>query len=193
MLTDLRFAIRALRRSPAFTLLAVVMLAMGIGANTALFSVMDAVLLKPLPYPEPARIVRIEGAPFAFAKLGMTSPRVLEESPAFSGIGIYADGGLNVGSEANPERVRAAAVSAGFFPAMGAQPVVGRQFTKEEVSAGARVAVIGYSLWRRQLAGDRTLGTPIRLNGRDYTVVGVVPPRYRFPLDAEAWIPSGVD
>jgi putative ABC transport system permease protein len=193
MLNDLRFAIRSLRRNPAFAAVAILTLALGIGANTALFSVADAVLLKPLPYPQPERIVRIEGAPFGFTKTGMTTAGVMEESRVFTGVGMYADGGLNVGKETGAERVRAAAVSAGFFEAMGTQPIIGRPFIREEATDNARVAVIGYGLWRRYLGASRSLDRGIQLNGQTYTIVGVMPPRYRFPQDAEVWIPPGVD
>jgi predicted permease len=193
MLNDVRFAFRALRRSPAFTTVAVLTLALGIGANTALFSVADAVLFKPLPYPEPERIVRIQSGPVSFTKTSITASRQMEQSAVFNGVGVYATGGLNVGDEAAPERVRAAAVSAGFFQAMGTSPAIGRPFTTAEVTAGELVAVIGHDLWRRRLAGRQELDQPLILNGKRYTIVGVMPPRYVFPEYSEVWIPTGAD
>ena len=193
MLSDLRFAFRALRRSPAFTLVAVVTLALGIGANTALFSVADAVLFKPLPYPEPERIIQIESGPVAFSKTGMVASRQMEQSPVFNGVGIYASGGLNVGDGGYAERVRAAAVTAGFFQAMGTPPLVGRPFTHAEATANERVAVVSHSLWQRRLAARQSLDQPLVLNGKPFTVVGVMPPRYAFPEYAEVWIPTGTD
>lgn len=192
MLNDLRFAFRALRRSPGFTAVAVITLALGIGANTALFSVADAVLFKPLPYPEPERMVKIEDGPLRFTKAGISASRQMEQSPVFAGTGIYATGGLNVGSEGSAERVRAAAVSAGFFQAMGTPPIIGRPFTDAEATALERVAVVGHDLWRRRL-GRSEVGQPLTLNGQTYTVVGVMPPRYAFPGYSEVWIPTGVD
>ena len=193
MLNDLRFAFRGLRRSPGFTAVAVSTLALGIGANTALFSVADAVLFKPLPYPEPGRIVKIESGPVRFTKAGITASRQMEQSPVFAGAGIFATGGLNLGAEGSAERVRAAAVSPGFFQAMGTAPVIGRPFTDAEATALERVVVIGHGLWRRRFAERRELDQPLILNGKPYTVVGVMPPRYAFPEYAEVWMPTGAD
>lgn len=117
MLNDLRSAFRTLRRNPRFTIVAILTLALGIGANTALFTIADAVLFKPLPYPALERIVKIEAAPLSLTRTGFTAPRAMEDSPVFAGSGIYISGGINVGGEPRAERVRAAAVSAGFFPA----------------------------------------------------------------------------
>src|SRR6188768_4060892 len=171
MLNDVRFAFRALRRSPAFTLVAVITLALGIGANTALFSVADAVLFKSLPYPEPERIIKIESGPVGFTKTGMVASRLMEQSPVFTGVGIYATGGLNVGDGGYAERVRAAAVTAGFFQALGTAPIIGRPFTPAEALANERVAVVSHSLWRRRLAERQALDQPLILNGKPYTVV----------------------
>ncbi|MEX1128124.1 MAG: ABC transporter permease [Vicinamibacterales bacterium] len=193
MINDIRYAIRTLGRNPGFTVVAVLTLALGIGANTALFSVADAVLFKPLPYPEPERIVKISGGPLKMTKTGFTASPHLERSTVFGGAGIFITGGLNVGGEPRAERVRAAAVSAGFFQAMGTRPVIGRTFTTEESLANDRVAVVGHALWRRRLAERSTLDDPLILNGRPYTVVGVMPDRYGFPDDAEVWVPPGVD
>ena len=193
MLNDLRFAFRALRRSPGFTAVAVITLALGIGANTALFSVADAVLFRPLPYPNPERIVKIDGGPLRFTKAGFGASRQMEQSPVFNGAGIYASGGLNVGGEGNPERVLAATVTPGFFHAMGTAPMIGRPFTDAEATALERVAVIGHALWRRRLAERHELDRPLLLNDKPYTVVGVMPPGYAFPEYAEVWIPTGVD
>ena len=193
MLNDLRFAFRALRRSTGFTTVAVLTLALGIGANTALFSVADAVLFKPLPYPEPERIVKISHGPVRFSKVGITASRQMEQSPAFNGVGIFATGGLNVGAEDSAERVRAAAVSAGFFQALGTSPMIGRPFTDAEATTLECVAVVGHALWRRRLSERHELDQVLVLNGKPYTVVGVMPPRYAFPDYAEVWIPTGAD
>jgi putative ABC transport system permease protein len=195
MLNDLRFAARALRRNRAFTLVAVLTLALGIGANTALFSIADAVLLKPLPYAEPERIFRIDEAPLAMSRTsGFTVARALRESPVLSASGIYATGGLNLGGDRGAQRVNAAAVTAGFFGALGSSPLVGRVFTDAEVDANARVAVIGHRLWRSAFAADRALtGKTIELNGRPFVVLAVMPPRYAFPEYADVWIPAGSD
>jgi putative ABC transport system permease protein len=193
MISDIRYAFRTLGRNPGFTVVAVLTLALGIGANTALFTVADAVLFKPLPYPKPERIVKISSAPMKMTRTGFTASPELEQSRLFDGAGIYITGGLNVGGEPHAERVRAAGVSAGFFAAMGTQPTVGRPFTGEESLANARVAVIGEGLWKRRFAASPTLDHRLLLNGQVYTVIGVMPHRFGFPGDAEVWIPPGAD
>ena len=193
MLNDLRSAFRTLLRNPGFTMVAVLTLALGVGANTALFSVADAVLFRPLPYPTPERIVKIESAPLAFTKTGFTAPRAMEDSAVFEGSGIYISGGINVGGEPHAERVRAAAVSAGFFPAMGTPAILGRPFTREESRANAQVAVISEALWRRRLGASQALDQPLLLNGRAFTVIGVMPAGFAFPMGAEVWVAPGAD
>src|SRR5262245_21800310 len=194
MTHDLQQAFRTLRRNPTFTLVAVATLALGIGANTALFSVADAVLLRPLPYREPERIVRVNGAPFGFTPKGMVVARVLRESPVFSGIGLYAIGALNVGGEPAAERVRGAAVTGGFFAALGATPVAGRTFTDADMTAAPQVAVVSDGFWRRRFrrAADAVNAT-VTLNGRPFVVLGVMPPRFEFPAQSDVWIPVGSD
>ena len=191
---DVRYAFRSLRRNPGFTAVAAATLALGIGANTALFSVADAVLLKPLPYPEPDRIVEIEGAPFQITDTGMRVARQMAESPAFTSVGLYAIGGLNAGGEPHAERLRAAAVTAGFFEALGAQPALGRVFTHQEADEGQRVVVIGHSVWTNRFARDPgVVGRELVLNGNPFVVIGVMPPRYVFPDRSDVWIPGRAD
>src|SRR5687768_11702419 len=118
MTRDVRHAFRILFRNPGFTIVAVVTLALGIGTNTAVFSVIDAVLLRPLPDANPDRVFVVTQIPFRFTPTGMGLARVIEQSPVFAGVGLYANGGLNLGGEP-AERVRAAGVSPGFFKALG--------------------------------------------------------------------------
>ena len=193
MLNDLRYAFRTLRRNLAFTGVAVLTLALGIGANTALFSVADAVLFKPLAYPEPERIVKIDGGPLKMTRTGFTVDPEMESSPLLAGTGIFVTGGLNVGGESTAERVRAAGVSAGFFAAMGSTPLLGRPFTAAEERANARVVVVSEGVWRRRLDRSPALDAPLVLNGQTYTVLGVMPAGFTFPNDSEVWIPIGAD
>jgi putative ABC transport system permease protein len=194
MSNDLRQALRMVYRNPGFSSVAILTLALGIGANTALFSVADAVLLRPLPYADPDRIVAVDGAPYRFGPMITGMVREVEQSPAFHGIGLYAPGAVNIGGEPRAERVRAAAVSHGFFPALGASPMTGRVFTADDVNADRYVAVLGHALWRRRFGGQPlTDRTTILVNGRAYAVLGVMPPRYDFPGRAEIWIPAGAD
>jgi putative ABC transport system permease protein len=191
VINDLRQAIRALSRHPAFTGVAVLTLALGIGANTALFSVADAVLLRPLPYPEPERLAWIEGAPFRDGQASFAGlARQFHESPLFENGGLYATGALNVGGEEVAERVRAAVVTAGFLPTLGVQPAAGRVFVEEEVVAAERVAVLGHAFARRR---GLEPGATLALNGRAFTVIGVMPPRVDFPGTSDLWIPMGSD
>jgi putative ABC transport system permease protein len=191
VINDLRQAIRALSRQPAFTVVAVLTLALGIGANTALFSVADAVLLRPLPYPQPERLAWIDGAPFRDGRASFAGlARQFHESPLFENGGLYAIGALNVGGEDGAERVRAAVVTAGFLPTLGVQPAAGRVFVEEEVVAGERVAVLGSAFARRR---GLEPGATLALNGRAFTVIGVMPPRVDFPGTSDLWIPMGSD
>jgi putative ABC transport system permease protein len=180
-----------LRHHPGFTIVAVMTLALGIGANTALFSVADAVLLRPLPYPHRERLVWIDGAPFRFTRTGMGLSRRVENSRVFEGAGLYATGALNAGGDAGAERVRAAAVTPGFLKALAVQPV-GRVFTEEDVAAQPRVAVISHALWKRRGSAIQPGGS-LTLNGRSFTVLGIMPPRVDFPGQADVWIPAGSD
>jgi putative ABC transport system permease protein len=184
MLKDVRFATRTLARHPGYALVAIVTLALGIGANTALFSVADAVLLRPLPYGDVTRLVHIESAPVRFTRTGISASRRMESSAVFAGVGIYAPGGLNLGDGSHPERVSAAAVSAGFFDALGAAPIRGRTFTSAEADANERMVVIGHDLWRRRFAAGEVVGQTVLLNGQSYRILGVMPPRYDFPTHA---------
>jgi putative ABC transport system permease protein len=193
LLNDLRQAHRAVRLSPGFSVVAIVTLALGIGANTALFSVADAVLLRPLPYPTPDRLVVIDGAPLSFnRRTGMTLHSDVEQSGIFNGVGTYVRGALNVGGGPEPERVSAAAVSAGFFEALGAKPNIGRVFTDDDLKADLRQAVISHAFWIRRGRSIQP-GGELLINGRAFTVRGIMPPRVDFPGGADVWIPVGAD
>jgi putative ABC transport system permease protein len=194
---ELRTAVRSLAASRTFTVAAVLTLALGIGATAAVFGVVDAVLLRPLPYPEPDRIVAVDSRyPGAFAKFTLEgfeiSPPELAASPALAAAGLHASGGLNVGEPA--ARVRATEVTPGFFAALGAAPAQGRVFTDADLRETKRLVVVGHRFWRARLAGDpAAVGRTLRLNGRPYTVLGVMPPRVDFPDASELWIPTGAD
>jgi putative ABC transport system permease protein len=193
MVRDIRHAFRILSRNPGFTLVAVLTLALGIGTNTAVFSVIDAVLLRPLPYANPDRVFVVTELPFRFTKTGMGLSRVIEQSPVFAAVGLYADGGLNLGGEP-AERVRAAGVSPGFLRALGAPFVLGRAFTDEDASRTPEIAVISHRLWKRRFNGDPNLvGQSILLNGKPFVVSGVLTHRAEFPEASDVWIPSGSD
>lgn len=193
---DLRYGARVLLKNPRFTLVAVMTLALGIGANTAIFSVVHAVLMRPLPYPEAGRLMRcywqwpnddtpvVTGLEYSFWK---ENSRSFQEAAAFSAI----SSGANLVAGAEPERVRALRVSEGFFRVLGVSPAIGRAFTPEEDRPnGPLVAVITDGLWRRYFGGDRSVvGRQVQVNGRTRTVVGVMPPQFRFEMPVDVFAP----
>ncbi len=192
---DLRYAIRQLRKSAGFTLVAVITLALGIGASTAVFSVVDQVLLHPLPYPDSDRIVKVsqtvEGLPSYDASPAnyldwVAQSHVFAEMAASHGW----QGSLSVGDR--PERVKGTMTTPNFFPLFAVRPILGRGFEVSDARPGNdHVVVLGYGLWQRYFAADRAIvGRDIRLNGEQYTVVGVMPPNFSPDDYGELWIPS---
>jgi predicted permease len=187
LLQDLRYGARMLMKNPGFSLIAVLTLALGIGANTAIFTVVNAVLLRQLPYPQAERIVAV-GAQFRSSPLNaVDDPRFLfwyEHQQSFEALAAHLGmgGGVNLAGDGLPEFVPARRVSVDFFRALGVAPVLGRSFTPEEDrNGGAKVAVLSDALWQRRYGGDRNLiGQTIALNGRGYTVIGALPPEFNF-------------
>lgn len=191
LLYDLRHATRALLRAPGFTVVAVLTLALGVGANTAIFSVVNGVLLKPLPFPEPDRIVRVlEGSPGAW---GTTSPPNFMdwrgEGDVFQEMAAYVRTAAALTDAGDAERIPGAVATAGFFPLLGTPPMLGRTLT--DADAGQeRVVVLSHALWQRRCgADDDIVGSTVRLDGRDFAVIGVMPPGFEYPAGAELWLP----
>ena len=194
LIKDIRYGIRSLVKRPAFTAIAVVTLALGIGASTAIFSVVDGVLLRPLSYPQPEEIVQIREVNERGAQIGFTEPNFVDiraRSNSFEAIAQYGTVLTIVTGANEPVRALTANVSAGFFDVLGVKPIVGRTFSPEESkSGGASVAVISYGFWQRLLGGRSDLsGTTLRSLDQSVTVVGVMPPDFSFPRDAEIWLP----
>ena len=196
---DLRHAARLLWKNPAFTAVTLVALALGIGANTVIFSAFDAVLLRPLPYAEPDGIVTVwDSFPQqGVKKIGVTYANFVdlkERSRVFDPLALYvaaSNTSFNLSGLAGPERVQGTRATADFFRALGVAPLLGRALTAEDEQQGRNhVAVIGYNIWRRDFGGDaRILNSPVKLNDEDYTVVGVMPQGFEFPSGAE--MPAG--
>jgi putative ABC transport system permease protein len=197
LLQDLKYAVRMLLKSPGFTVIAVLTLALGIGANTAIFSLVNAVLLRPLPYPEPQKVVTV-GLEFNSGDISddvesrqyvywRDHAQSLDSVAAFFG----SMGGFNLVGNSGPVHVRGAKVSRQFFSALGMQPILGRGFEPDEDRPGGPdVTVISYGLWRSAFGGDpNAIGRSFVLNGVPHTLVGVLPPAFRF-ASAE---PSGAD
>lgn len=190
MFQDIRFGIRSLRQSPAFIFIAISTLALGIGANTAIFSLISALLLRPLPYSEPQRLVSIsEGSGGR-----VNHPHFLdwkEQANSFQNIATYSSESLTLSGAGGAEQLDCGKVSASFFPTLGVQPALGRNFLPDEDLPGAgRVAIISHNLWSRRFNSDpNLLGKTITLDDKSYTVVGILPPKFRFYESHEAWIP----
>jgi putative ABC transport system permease protein len=191
---DLRYGARMLRKKPGFTLVAVLTLGLGIGANTAIFSVVNAVLLKPLPYPEPGQLVqlRLEGSGKPDTVIGSTAfVGVKAQSQSLTRIAAYSGGDMTLTGAGSAEGVVAGAVTADFFPLLGVLPEVGRNFTQEEDTPnGPKAVILGHGLWQSRFGGDpNVLGRTITLNEQSYTVVGILPARFQYPEPFQLWIP----
>ena len=194
--SDVKFAARMMANTPGFTAVAVVTLALGIGANTAIFSVVNAVLLRPLPFPEPDALVMLYETE---TQKGWTSHTVAPgnyrdwsvQNSAFTAMAAFRNANYNLTAKGEPTRVTGGRVSAGFFPLLGVAPQLGRTFTAEEDQPGRdRVVVLSDSFWRRQFGGDLdVVGTSVALNNETCTVIGVMPPGFQFPGRAELWTP----
>ena len=198
---DLRFAVRMLRKSPGFTIVAVLTLALGIGATTAIFTVVEGVLLRPLPYPDAERIVRI-GSAFRDALdngaviAGPHYQFLREYSKSFEFVEAHdvITAGVNVSGATEPEHLVSAAVSAGFFDVLGVAPALGRAFTTEEDRPGGPcVVVLTDSLWHRRYTGDSGIvGRTVELNSESCLVTGVLPPSFRFDQNADIFMPTRI-
>src|ERR1700730_8617615 len=199
-LSDLRHSIRVLLNSPGFTTIAIAALALGIGANTAIFSVVNTVLLQRLPYPEPDRIMRVErGFPQGVGS-SSSIPKFMawnKNNQAFESLAIYDFQGLgiNLGSGDRPEQVHGIHVSQGYFRVFGVAPALGRTFLpQEDLPGGAKAVVISNTLWKTRLGGDPSLiGKPLTLAGDAYTVVGILPATFRPDPPADVFIPLQAD
>ncbi len=205
-LQDAKLAARSLAIRPFLSGLIVAMLALGIAGNTAVFSVVDALLLRPLPFPEPERLVYLdETAPhWGLEFVYITYPDFFawrRENQTFQGMAVFDTGAFNLSGDGEPERVAAAWVSHDLAEVLGIQPILGRGFTAEEDRpGGAKAVMLGYGLWQRRFGGDAdVVGRAISMAGPTiehsgtYTVVGVLPPDLAFPRDAELWVPLAAD
>ena len=193
LMQDLRYCLRMLRKRPSFTVVAVLTLALGIGASTALFSIVNVVILNPFPYDDPSRLFFVRQS---LPKIGVqdqlraSGPEVVDfvGSGIFERVAAFEPVSRNLTGSEEPERVAAAKVSTEFFPMLGVQPELGRtMLLGEQGRNGARVLVISHGLWQRRFAGDpRVLGQQVALDDEPFTIIGVMPRRFRFE-EAEAW------
>ena len=195
---DFRFARRRLTRTPGVTIPVIVVLALGIGATTAVFSAVDATMLRPLPFASPRELVSLTsvGIPHESTEgrsrlIGIREVRAMPE--LFSSAAAYAVSGLNFEDPERPMRVRAAVVTTDFLATLGVRPVHGRDFTEEEGKPrGPDVVLLSHELWRRQFGSAEVLGRVVSLQGQRRTIVGILPPGFSFPNESDVWIPLTV-
>jgi putative ABC transport system permease protein len=187
-LQDLKYALRILKKNPAFTAVAILTLAVGIGANSAIFSVLNSVLLRPLPYRQPGQLVRVysEFPTMQLQKFWLSPPELLDiqrEAKSWETIGAWAPGGQNVGTESEPLRVTSAAITRSMIDVLGVQPERGRNFSEEEDrNGGPKVAIISHGLWQKGFGGaSDIIGKQIQVNAASTTVIGVMPASFAFP------------
>ncbi len=200
---DLRYALRHLAKAPGFALTAVLTLAFGIGATTAIFSIVEGVLLRPLPFPEPNRLVTLgdilEGVDYGTDAPGVTAPGVqiyIRDTHAFSSLGGYTPSSYELSGTGDPTQINGARLTASTFPALDVSPLMGRVFTQQEDDGSQQVAVLSYQMWQSRFHGDaRILGQKILLDRKPYEVIGIMPREFEFPLvpgqlnRSELWVP----
>jgi len=202
LMLNLRLALRQLRRTPGFALTVVLTLALGIGATTAIFSLVEGVLLRPLPFHDPDGLVTISDSLNAESQIddaGVTAAEIrtyLHDTTSFSSLGGYTGFGYELSGLGEPVMVNAARMTAGVFPSLGVAPLMGRVFTQQEDAGHATVAVLSYRVWRNRFHGDPgILGTKILLDRKPYVIIGIMPRDFEFPLVAgrlnqsELWVP----
>ncbi|HSJ74875.1 MAG TPA: ABC transporter permease, partial [Gemmatimonadales bacterium] len=192
---DLGYALRQMRKAPLFTLIAVLTLALGIGATTAIFSILDAVVLRPLPFPDPDRLIRLwETNPqtdsFSVSELNYLDWR--QENRSFTDMAAIRYDSLSLVGDGEPVRLDGLSVTASYFSLLGARPILGRTFLPEEERPGGKtqVVVLSHALWQSRFGSDPgVVGRSVRLQGQSFTVIGVMPAGFSFPPEALLWIP----
>ena len=197
LLQDLKYGLRMLAKNPGFTVVAVITLALGIGANTVIFSIANAILLRPLPYEDPDRLVYISEDSTRRPRMSVAYPNFLdwrEQNTVFENMAAIQPASFNLGGVEEPERISGRNVSASFFSTLGVRPVLGRDFLAEDDKPGANpVVIMTHGLWEREFGANPAIpGKTITLSGRGFTVIGVLPHRFRFYLSGELFVPIGL-
>lgn len=193
---DVRYGARMLLKNPGITAVVILALALGIGANTAIFSVVNTVLLRPLPYDDAGRLVFLSESSKAMDEISISYPDFTDfrnQNRSFESLGVYNRNSYNLVGNGEPERILAGQVSADLFSALRARPAIGRVFTNDEDKpGGAPVVVLSYALWQRRFGGQTSiLNQPLTFNNKSYTVIGVMPPDFQYPSRVEMWVPVG--
>ena len=205
--SDLRIAARHLRKSPGFSATAVLMLALGIGATTAIFSIVEAVILRPLPFPHSERLMSLSDILQSTdlngnGEAGVTGPDILAytcDTRSFENLGGYQNTGYELAGAGDPAQINAARLSGGVFPTLQVAPLMGRVFNQQEDDQREPVTVVSYAMWQNRLHGDpHVMGTKILLDRKPYVIIGVMPRSFEFPLapghlnSAELWVPMSL-
>jgi putative ABC transport system permease protein len=188
---DVRYGLRMLAKNPGFTAIAVITLAVGIGANAAIFSVVDAVLLKPLPFSEPDRLVSVSGRDLRNGEKGraLSYPDFADlraQTRTLESVAAFDQSNFTVTGNGEPQQLQGGIVSADLFTVLRASPIIGRVFVSADDQPGTRVVLLSHSIWKSRFGGDPNIqGKTIQLDERAYTIVGVMPPQFQFPVNAE--------
>ena len=199
LINDIRYGLRGLVKRPGFTVVALITLALGIGANTAIFSLINAVLIRPLPFPEPDRLVWTWGNIRNGGNRASVSPLdyldYRHENHTFEHFAAMTSASANLTGGGEPERLAASAVTGNFFQALGVQPVLGRTFQLENEKSGSdQVVVLSYGLWQQRFAGDQAIiNKKITLDDKSFDVIGVMPRDFDFPAAVQIWLPLNFD
>ena len=198
-LQDLRYAVRNLLRSRGFAAVAAITLTIGIGANSAIFSIIDTILLRPLRFRDPGQLVRLYETEVAPGHYPFAGPDFVDwraQNKTFQDMALFGwSGDMNLSGEGRPDHVSAVPTQANFFALLGVQPILGRTWLPGEDQSGRdQVAILSYGLWREHFAGDPgVVGRTIALNSKKYTIVGVMPASFRYPFQTQMWIPLDMD
>ncbi len=198
LLLDLKVSLRSLRRAPTYALAAVAALGLAIGANTALFSLIEATILRPYPYPHPEQLLIVRETAKGFGDSSVAYPNYRDwreqTGNVFSAMAAFRRDSFNLTGAGDPDRLAARMVGADFFDALGVHAQLGRTFTESDDAPGAeRTVVLGNALWQRRFAADpRVVGQSITLGGNSYTVIGVLPPAFRFLVTSDVFVPIGL-
>src|ERR1019366_7803822 len=199
LLHDLRYAFRNLGNARGFALVAAVTLAIGTGANTAIFSIVDTILLRPLPYANPSQLVRLNETESAPGRYPFAGPDFVDwkaQNSTFQNMTLFSwPNDMNLSAGGQPEHIQALPTAANFFTLLGVRPMLGRTWAANEDQRGKDdVVILSYALWNSRFAGDpQAVGRSVELNSRKYTIVGVMPASFRFPIKSQAWIPQVMD
>jgi putative ABC transport system permease protein len=197
LLQDLRYCVRLLLKRPSFTFSIILILALGIGANSAIFSVVNSVLFRSLPFEEPEKLIVLDNAPLQLNREARISPTTLldwkDQVHSFERLASFNPGnnGVNITGGGEPERVIATEISPGFFDTLGIRTLIGRTILPEDIEPGKNnVVIISYGIWKRRFGGDpEILGKTLSLNGKAHTVIGITPSGFEFPEGVELWLP----